>query len=258
MTIRSRTIGSLFIVFALAAPVAGCASGSGSDPQGGGTGALGEAPAGGQGAAGEGSESTPTPTPAPPEEEVPADPTPGPGGTVTFPILTLNPGVLLGWPSPADCTSHNPATVTIMSNGDLWQVVDGSHYLLAYKREVDAQAGLALARAYKKHCFIGRNNSRPERHRYIMDYWLEPVPPAPAIASPDCLPHVPGDLIVKAYGDAWRVESTTGEAIHLFDTKADAENAVLVMKHYNRHCYIGRGYTGTDRLLYITDWFASV
>jgi hypothetical protein len=30
------------------------------------------------------------------------------------------------------------------------------------------------------------------------------------------------------------------------------------MKHYNRHCYIGRGYTGADRLNYISNWFATV
>jgi hypothetical protein len=30
------------------------------------------------------------------------------------------------------------------------------------------------------------------------------------------------------------------------------------MKHYNRHCYLGRGYTGSDRQKYIYNWFATV
>ena len=30
------------------------------------------------------------------------------------------------------------------------------------------------------------------------------------------------------------------------------------MKHYNRGCYIGRSYTGTDRLKYIVNWFTTV
>ena len=37
---------------------------------------------------------------------------------------------------------------------------------------------------------------------------------------------------------------TATSLIAVFDTKADAEDGVLVLKHYNRHCYLGRGYTG--------------
>jgi len=160
------------------------------------------------------------------------------------------------WPANADCISHNPATVSISVNSSagLWQIVDGGHALLAFKRAEDAQAGLALAQAFRQHCFIGRNNTRPDRYRYIMDYWRDPVLPAPAIANPDCLVHNPDNLTVANLGDlGWRVEQGS-EAIALFATEADANDAVLVMKHYNRHCYIGRGYTGADRLNYIVDW----
>jgi hypothetical protein len=45
--------------------------------------------------------------------------------------------------------------------------------------------------------------------------------------------------------------------IIILATKADAEDAVKVMKHYNRTCYIGRSYTGADRLEYIVNWWAS-
>jgi hypothetical protein len=52
---------------------------------------------------------------------------------------------------------------------------------------------------------------------------------------------------------------TASEAVKLLDTKADADNAVLVMKHYNRHCYIGRGNgKATTFDDYITNWFAAV
>jgi len=33
---------------------------------------------------------------------------------------------------------------------------------------------------------------------------------------------------------------------------------LLVFKHFNRHCYLGRGYSGSDRLKYIYEWFATV
>jgi hypothetical protein len=266
----SRTVLGLLIALVLAAPVAGCARKS--DPQAGdnpAAGQLGEAPGAGDGAGGPGTEpdpatdpSDPSPDPTPevspevPPEEEPPGPDPGPIGPI---VVTFDPGLLLPWPSPADCTSHNPATLSIKytASGPLWQVVDGNHALLAYKREVDAKAGLALAKAYKKHCFIGRNNTRADRFLYIMDYWLDPVAPSPAITNPDCLSHNPGNLSVVDLGaTGWGVRDGA-KSIAVFDTKADADKGVLVLKHYNRHCYVGRGYTGADRIKYITNWYAS-
>jgi hypothetical protein len=262
MTIRSRTLGCLLIAFALAAPVAGCSAKS--ESSNGGTGALGDAPAGAQdaanGAGPDGSGTTPTPTPAPPEEETPEEETPAPGVTLTLgPLFTVNPGLLvLPWPSPADCVSHNPANITTTYEGGLWKVVDGSHSLMAFKQLSDATAASLLAKGHKKHCFIGRSNTRPERERYIMDYWLEPVAGAAPVPSPDCIAHNPANLTIHDLGaDGWRVQDGS-QYIVILDTKTDAEDAVKVMKHYNRNCYIGRGYAGADRLKYIVNWFASV
>jgi hypothetical protein len=149
------------------------------------------------------------------------------------------------------------ATIKYTASSTLWQVMSGGSALLAFKQSSDATAGLALVKAYKKICFIGRDNTRTDRMRYIMTYWMDPVQNSPAITNPDCLPHTPSQLVATDAGSlGWRVEAG-GESIALFDTKADAENAILVMKHYNRHCYIGRSYSGADRLNYITDWFAS-
>jgi hypothetical protein len=204
-----------------------------------------------------------TPTTEPPSDEEQPEPTPtSTGGGLLFPtlVLTLPPGLLVPWPSPADCLTHNPNNLTIKytgtgPNAPLWQVVDGSNALLAYKREVDANSGLALAKSYKRHCFVGRGTSSVER---VMDYWLEPVSGAAAVPNPDCLEHSPGDLSVEPTGDgAWRVRSSTA-AMFTFNVKEDADEAVLVLKHYNRRCFIGRGYGGSDRLLYITNWFANV
>ena len=179
--------------------------------------------------------------------------------TVTLgPILTIPPGVLLlPWPSPADCTTHNPATVTKKQSGSLWLVVDGAHSMMAFKQESDATAALALAKGFKKHCFIGRGNTRSIPEQYIMDYWLEPANGAPPVPNPDCVAHNPDNLTIHDLGTSgWRIQDG-GHYIMLFDTKADAENGVKVMKHYNRTCYIGRSYTGTDRLKYIVNWFAN-
>jgi hypothetical protein len=259
MTLRASlpriAVGTL-LTLTIAVVAAGCGSKSGADNNASGdtgTGQIGEAPGGGQGPA-------PTPIATPPVEEEPPAPEPTVGPVGPSIILTLNPGLIVPWPSSPDCVSYDPTTASIKYTASLtlWQIVTSNSTPLAFKRQVDAEAGLALVKAYKKHCFIGRGNTRPDRARYIMDYWLEPVQNSPAITSPDCLPHTPSQLLATDAGSlGWRVEGGS-ESIALFDTKADADNAILVMKHYNRHCYIGRGYTGADRLNYISNWFATV
>jgi hypothetical protein len=260
MTSRSRlprTLFGILIALALAAPVAACAKNQQNSANGSpGSGQIGDAPAGGQGPAGDTpATATPTPTPAPTVAPTTAPPGGSGGG-----VIVVDPGLLLPWPSPADCVSHNPATSTVVYNSSaaVWQVVDGGHAMMAFKRDVDAQDGLKLAKAYKTECWIGRSNTRTNRYQYIMSYWTDPVLPAPAIASPDCLSHNPSNLTVVDLGSlGWRIDDGS-EAIQLFDTKADADKGVLVMKHYNRHCYVGRGYGGSDRLQYIIEWFAKV
>jgi len=160
-----------------------------------------------------------------------------------------------GWPSNPDCIAHDPVNLNITYDAslDMWKVVEGGHSLLAFTRQVDAQAGLALARAYRKHCFIGRGNTRAEHDRYVMDYWLDPVQ-APVIPNPDCIAHDGSALYIDTYrasdGPVWRVR-TAAELIAGFATEADARDAILVMKHFNRHCYITRGSSSVE-------WFASV
>jgi hypothetical protein len=259
MTIRSRTLATVLIAFALAAPLAGCNSNAGSN---GGTGSLGDAPGNaGNNNAPDDPQTPPTTTvaPTPPPEDTPEEETPDPGVTLTFnPNFTVPPALLLPWPSPADCVSHNPATVVKQYEAGLWMVADGGHYLMAFKQSSDADQGLALAKAFKKHCFIGRGNSRPDPQRYIMDYWLDPVPGAASVPNPDCIAHNPNNLTVHDLGaTGWRVQDGS-QYIAIFDTKADAENAAKVMRHYNRNCYIGRSYTGADRLDYIVNWFVTV
>jgi hypothetical protein len=239
----SRILLGVALAAVLAVSLTACAKkrgGLGSADPSTGTGQVGDAPAGG-GDVGPGATTAPAAT------------TPA---VVVIPSLALLP-----WPATEDCITHDPTKLAVVHNttDDLWQVVEGgTHYMLAYKREIDAQTGLAVAKRYTKHCFIGRGNTRTDRYRYIMDYYRGPSGIATVIPSPDCLPHNGDNLSIEDLGaTGWRVNQGS-EAIALFDTKADAQAAILVMKHYNRHCYIGRGYSGSDRLKYITDYFLTM
>jgi hypothetical protein len=74
-------------------------------------------------------------------------------------------------PSPEDCISYNPGNVAIVDRGSYWQLVDGSMMMQIFATQSDALAGLALARAHSQQCFIGRSNPKPDRYRYITEYW---------------------------------------------------------------------------------------
>ena len=79
-------------------------------------------------------------------------------------------------PAPAavaeDCLPYDPASLKIEDEGSAgWLLTDGESRMLTLDNKQDAETALALARKYKAHCFIGRNNRRADRCRYIVDYW---------------------------------------------------------------------------------------
>lgn len=73
---------------------------------------------------------------------------------------------------PEDCIAYNPSSLEIEDVGEKgWRLRDGRHYLLLLDNREDAKAALALAQQHNYQCFIGRNNRRPDRGRYIVQYW---------------------------------------------------------------------------------------
>lgn len=77
-------------------------------------------------------------------------------------------------PSPEDCVSYNPANLTVASAGaDGWQMRDGSHIMALLDTQADAEDAVKVARNHTRSCFIGRDNTRPNRHRYILEFWRQ-------------------------------------------------------------------------------------
>lgn len=71
-----------------------------------------------------------------------------------------------------DCLPYNPANLKIVNEGASgWLLTDGVSRMLILDNEQDAKAALAMAKQYTKHCFIGRDNKRPNRKDYIVEYW---------------------------------------------------------------------------------------
>ena len=71
-----------------------------------------------------------------------------------------------------DCISYNTRSLRIVDEGvNGWLLTDGRSRMLTLDNEEDATAALALARGHTQQCFIGRDNRRPNRKDYIVEYW---------------------------------------------------------------------------------------
>jgi hypothetical protein len=74
--------------------------------------------------------------------------------------------------SAKDCLAYDLANLRAVDEGASgWLLTDGVSRMLTLDNETDAKNALALARRHTAHCFIGRDNSRPDRGSYIVEYW---------------------------------------------------------------------------------------
>jgi hypothetical protein len=183
---------------------------------------------------------TPSDGPATPAPGV--SPSRGAGGSPAAPAV---------WPNPEDCLSYNPGNLRNQYEAGIHQIMDGSRVVLRLHGgpgETIGQQGLALARRYRKHCYVGRGNTREEKGEYVFDYWREPSGNTPSIPDENCSGYNRNNLTVEDMGSGhgWRVKDHD-HVLQQFDNESDARNGKLVLSKYSRICFIDQGYDGLDR-----------
>lgn len=149
------------------------------------------------------------------------------------------------WPSPEDCVAYRPASLTVHYEAGIYAVTDGATIVLRAPGGPGESIGskaLALAQHFRRHCFLGRGNSREDHNAYVFDYWRDPSGLTPTIADQDedCSGYDPANLTVENMGGGhgWRVKDHD-HVLHLFDTESDARNGKLVLSKYHRLCFLG-------------------
>lgn len=198
-------------------------------------------------------------TQAPPEISTVVTPstgpdTPAPGASPSRGSGGSSPGggqVPAAWPNPEDCLSYNPGNLTKQYAAGIHQIMDGSRIVLRLHGgpgETIGEQGLALARRYRRHCFIGRTNTREEKGEYIFDYWRDGSGNTPSIPEENCSGYNRNNLTVEDMGSGhgWRVKDHD-HVLQLFDNETDARNGKLVLAKYSRICFIDQSYDGLDR-----------
>jgi hypothetical protein len=88
----------------------------------------------------------------------------GPSGT----IVRIPAGAIPN----EDCIGYNPDNLSIEDLGTTgWRLNSGSINMVLVDNEDDANKIKEVASHYRRQCFIGRENTRPNRIDYIEDYW---------------------------------------------------------------------------------------
>jgi len=154
-----------------------------------------------------------------------------------------------------DCLPYNPERLSIRDEGAQgWLLTDGVSRMLMLDNRADAARALAVARRHTAHCFIGRNNHRPNRSDYIVHYWRG-NPGAVAMSGDDCLGYNPATVNVFDRGAlGWRLEDGSHYML-LFDNQADANRGLIVARANSSLCFIGRNNSRPNRRDYIVQYW---
>jgi hypothetical protein len=161
--------------------------------------------------------------------------------------------------APEDCIAYDPNNLQVVDEGaNGFVLMSGNIRMEMLDNQTDAAKAMALAKRHTHQCFVGRNNTRPNRSAYIMQYWrgVSGLPESP-IPGEDCISYSSAAVGVFDRGDiGWRMEA--GSAwMQLFDNEADANRGLMTAQAFSRQCFIGRGNSRPDRSQYIVEYWRS-
>ncbi len=155
-----------------------------------------------------------------------------------------------------DCLAYNPNDLKIVDEGPSgWLLTDGRSRMLILDNKEDAEKALALARRYTSHCFIGRDNTKPNRDDYVHEYWMGDSGIGTVIPNEDCIPYNPDTLRIVDEGLTGFLLTDGVSRMAIYASREDAEEGLRVAKLYKQQCFIGRGNTRPNRKDYIVEYW---
>jgi hypothetical protein len=155
-----------------------------------------------------------------------------------------------------DCINYNPNNLVIRNEGgNSWLLTDGRSRMKILDNQSDARNALALAKRHTSHCFIGRNNTRPNRRNYIVEYWKGDSGINTNITNEDCISYNQNNLTIRNEGaNGWLLSDGSSRMLML-DNRSDATLAKQMAESNSKQCFIGRNNTRTNRQDYILHYW---
>lgn len=158
--------------------------------------------------------------------------------------------------APVDVLSYDPAHLQIKDEEPNGWLLEGSSRMKMFASQEDALNGLAVARRYRGHGFVGRNNARPNRRDYIVEYWTGSSGlPWQALSKTDRISFHASKLFGAYLGaDGWSIRDGASMLLTV-DNANDAAQIMQVMQAYRWMCFIGRDNHRPDRKAYIMTYW---
>ncbi len=155
-----------------------------------------------------------------------------------------------------DCLNYNPKNLQIRNEGaNGFLLTDGTSRMLMLDNAQDAANALALARRHTSHCFIGRNNNRPNREDFIVEYWKGSSGINTIMSNLDCISYNSGNLSIVDEGAGGFLLTDGNSRMLMLDNNGDAARAKLVAAGNTRQCFIGRNNNRPNRKTYIVEYW---
>jgi hypothetical protein len=156
---------------------------------------------------------------------------------------TSTPPAAASWPTPENCVSYNPGNLTKFYEAGIHMIRDGNKDVLRLTGgpgDIVGEQGIALAKRYKKVCFLGKGNTREESNEFVFEYWRDSSGNNVSIPDENCGNYDKNNLTVENMGggDGWRVLDHNNP-LQLFNNETDARNGKLVLQKYSKICRIG-------------------
>lgn len=101
---------------------------------------------------------------------------------------------------------------------------------------------------------VGRNNRRPDRYDFIMQYWTGDAGIPSTIIGEDCISYNAGSLAITNEGPGGWLLSDGSSRMVMLDNRTDAELALGVASS-TRQCFIGRNNSRPKRKEYIVSYW---
>ncbi len=156
-----------------------------------------------------------------------------------------------------DEIAYNPATLRIVDEGaNGWLLTDGNSRMKMFDNREDARNGMAVARRHNRQGFVGRDNPRPNRLTYLLEYWTgnSGLPYLP-LTKTDCIPYNPNNVTATDLdADGWRINEGDHWMLMAHDLN-DALAMLRIVERSTRMCFIGRDNCRPNRLGYIMTYF---
>jgi len=173
---------------------------------------------------------------------------------MTSPAVTTLPDLGI---RPTDCLVYTAQELRISNAGERgWRLTDRTREVALLDNPADAEKAAALAKRHTARCFIGRNNTRPNRNDYVVGYWTGSSGIATNLGpQEDCIGYRTTSLKIVDEGAKGWLLTDGASRMNTLDNEQDADNALILARRFSRQCFIGRNNNRPDRKAYIVEYW---